>query len=332
MAKKEQTSKTNVLDLVNTLVVENQTYNVNAVHSETSDYATDAGHSATSDIAGCVEHSLNIREQIKEDELIDSTFNGSEERTIHYVPATGGTFTGPVTIKNNDSELDSDSIINLGQMEDKIRDLTGFPVYLWDGEKLEACRDTNDNFAKLNIILGTKDNYDKLLEYVASESGAGEEPFIYIFLDSGIDSGTMYLKLNGHEPIKLANTAEYLIDKDGNQMSFDNLLINIKGLADSINDILEQISGIVGEFNKHKEDIASGAEVVRNAKFAEEAEKAELANEAVEAVADDTGATIKTNYYRCQLNTKEVNSIWIGTSAPQATVGNNGDIYIVYSA
>ena len=327
MASKKRTVS-QPLELTNTLIVAEQEYNINAVYS---------------DKAGHVENSLKIYEQKDTNKPVPVEYNGSEEKSITYVPASGGAFTGPVTIQNNNIGLTTNSIINLGQMETKLKSLTGFPVYEWDGSKLTGVNLTNTSeLAKLNIILGTKDDFDKLL----NNNSVRPEIFIYIFINSGTETGTMYLKIKDTVEIRLASTARYLLDDNGSQFKIDQIISEISmlsnNLADCANTLHERIDEIYhsldtgldrlrDRLDEHMDDIASGEEVVGRAVEADHASNATTANTATKAQKDEDDIRITTNYYRSGTYRDTVSTIYIGNVTPQDSSGINGDIYIVHS-
>ena len=150
----------NLLNLNNTLQIDDQVYNINAVRS---------------DAAEKVLHSLTVIQHTASGELT-TAFDGSTDQTIQYVPASGGKYSGPVFIDNStlsevtDDTLLKQAVLNNEQITNEIALLTGAPLYTWsidNSTQLLVTKSNSDQCYKLNTVVGTSQDFDtfkKLLE------------------------------------------------------------------------------------------------------------------------------------------------------------------------
>ncbi len=143
-------------NLKNTILIEDKEYNINAVHS---------------DEAGKVTTPLVIKESLTAG-IESGSYNGdatdSTKKEINYVPSDGGKFTGPVHIDNKHENYLGDvlpsEIINYGQINAVISQLTGAPLYTWEVEYDEdnyvdkhdytVVKNTSGIPYKLNTVVG----------------------------------------------------------------------------------------------------------------------------------------------------------------------------------
>lgn len=148
-------------NLKNTINIEGTEYNINAVNAL---YSGEADHAGLSDLATTAEKTqaaLTLIRSLKASTPSD-TFNGKEAKTVRYVPADGGRFTGPVYIPTvADSDLANDSIINSGQVNDRIVNLTGAPLYSWSASRASNFMEDANTVQKLSTVIGTSTDFEK---------------------------------------------------------------------------------------------------------------------------------------------------------------------------
>lgn len=221
--------------LENTLEVDGELYDINAVHALVADQ---------------VSQKLIIQKQLSEDTQESLEYNGKEEKEIAVVPASGGTFVGPVygpTIESirqlyyellkedfdetDEEYADYDSydeffedwfetwllqaglgvLTNREDVNNVVADLCGLPCCLWqrtegDGGEIEmqlitALTPGDVTIPSFKIILGLAEDAIKLKEY-------SDCPKNYLYIAT--DTGEIFV---GHEKdektvqIKLAQQA-----------------------------------------------------------------------------------------------------------------------------
>lgn len=188
-------------DLYNILKVGDDVYNINAVHS---------------DAAAKVDNQLEIKKSITGGEE-SITFDGTDYKSVSIVPSEGGTFTGPVEVKTlaelGLSEDEADPyIINLGEIKQRLYELTGCPGFIWDGEKLDAELNSDNQIQKISIVIGSAENYVSFLE---------QNPPPTFFLYFCNNSGKMYLGLAENEYVELGTTTLRIVDAENSAIGFD---------------------------------------------------------------------------------------------------------------
>lgn len=148
-------------NLKNTILLEGKEYNINAVRSETAETADKTQCKLT--LKASTTSGVNTAE-----------FDGSESKEFNYVPPTGGKFTGPTYINSpTGTDLTAESIINSGQVDNRIVDLTGSPLCVWD---------TNFNPSNLSANLYMlKYGEDKAYSFTTV---TGTESDFYLFKDT----------------------------------------------------------------------------------------------------------------------------------------------------
>jgi hypothetical protein len=167
----------------------------------TTGNAATATTAVTATTAAKVNNSLKIHEYSNCDstaEPVEKNFTGESEQDIHIVPATGGSFHGPVTISVAASEYTTPelAILNRGQIGDMIQALTGSPFFTWDGSVLTAQTAADGNtMLKVDTIVGTEDHYDTL-----RTSDHQPEAYLYICTDG---YNTIYFNAPGYTDKKL---------------------------------------------------------------------------------------------------------------------------------
>lgn len=317
-------------NLENVIEIENENYNINAVHSDT---------------AGQTTSKLTIKKkQLSGDEEV--VFDGSANRTLSVVPSTGGIFTGGVQLQSQpalnattDSELAK--AVNLGSVKTIIKNLSGHPCGVWDGNILtfETVEGDEESLQKVSLITGTAANFTSFINqnpkpvfflYICVDNGA-------IYFGTSADAGYVQLGTQAHS----ANDAKTLVssvvtgrawDADSISTAFsDNTQAHteltakintdiqtlrdlhdndIEAINETINTNTETLESDISDVNSRIDDIEDGNTVVSK------------------AAKDASGTTIRTGYYRSAHNTTYANTITISSANPSG--GVNGDIWIKY--
>lgn len=331
-----------VKNLKNTLKIDNEEYNITAVHS---------------DSASKVDNKLTIYKM----EYVNATpveFDGASAKSLEVVPATGGTYNGPVMIENNDlSSAQPKQVLTYSNVEQLTEQLTGFSCYYWDGSDLTSIKkDSDEALGKASLIVGPEKSLASLANYVTNNQIDGM-PVYWLYISD--ESPYSIFLCTVDESIKLGLTSEKLVspDNSANHYEFtaeelynrfssltsadDNLrtaLNNLKSVVDSISGSstviinLVEISNILEQNKQQIENIVNGKTVVAkatNASYATEATKA------TKAVSDNTtySYSIDKGYYRSTANQATAyntyaNTITISTTEPPTNSGNPGDIWI----
>ena len=150
------------LNLKNTVLIEDQEYNINAVHSDVADKAS------------YVSNNLKIKSSLLNG-VSEKSFNGSSEEELTYVPADqGGIFNKPIYLSKPTTEPWDNEIITSGQVDNRIVNLKqSEPLCLWD-----TSFDPSDISKSLYML---KDNEDKAYRFTII---TGTEPDFYLFQDA----------------------------------------------------------------------------------------------------------------------------------------------------
>lgn len=126
-------------------------------------------------------------------------FTGELEQAVHVVPATGGSFRGPVTVPTEDASRYTNpelAVLNRGQIETMVNKLTGSPLSTWDGSTLVNQTDSSGSaLLKFDTIIGPTASYEAL-----RVSPSRPEAFLYICSDGAYD---VYLNAPGCENKRL---------------------------------------------------------------------------------------------------------------------------------
>lgn len=146
-------------NLKNTILVENEEFNINAV---------------TSDMARKVENPLIVKKSGKD----AFRFDGSvKDQTIDFVPTSGGIYSGYVHITNtaditNDPTYDT-ALLTSSQVTNRIVNLNGSPICVWnadDNYQLHSLKDDTDKLYKLTTIVGTAGSFEAFKSYLGALS------------------------------------------------------------------------------------------------------------------------------------------------------------------
>lgn len=161
MAKKKQ-AVVQPREMDKTIVIDNETYNINAVHS---DKAT------TADFASSVEkvnYELVINEKGHDGDTVVS-FDGSSKKSLDIVPASGGKFTGKITapsILGSGEEIDEEAVLNFKDIVGTVleRAFNTNVLATWEASKL-TFNTTAGNVNSSCLVKGLEEDlFDKTVE------------------------------------------------------------------------------------------------------------------------------------------------------------------------
>lgn len=358
MAKTKKAAKAvpEILKLTNTLKVENQEYEINAVHSESAVSADRATTAETANVANSVSNALEINASTITGPIKPApSYDGSTPQTLNYVPSSGGKFTGPILVDNTDmnsifetNDLSSTekqlAVLNAGQITNRIAELTGFPLFTWDGSVLECqTMPDGDVVQKVSLVVGTTANFSKL-------HGNAAEPKAYLYLCTD-DKFNIYLKIGANEAIKLAIGAEFLYDKSSNKtLSYEEIIAKFNSINTSSDNLDTRLTAAENNISKNSTAISNNTTAIQNNNkntidridelnnsIGETLKKLKDGSITVGKAANDSdGNLITTHYYQSTLNTSTPNRIYITTGVNATTLSNtygtirNGDIWIKY--
>lgn len=321
-------------NLENVIEIENENYNINAVHSDT---------------AGQTTGKLTLKKkQLSGDE--DVVFDGSSNRTVSIVPSTGGVFSGGVQLQsqpplNTTAEAELAKAVNLGSVKTIIKNLAGHPCCTWDGRNLafETIEGDEDSLQKVSLITGSSVNFPSFINqnpkpvfflYICTDNGA-------IYFGTSADAGYIQLGTQAHRAIDAntlvsTTTAGRTWDADSISEAFEanttahteinNLMSEqLDALTALHNTDMGTLSGTIASLeetlNSDIDDVDSRIDSLISSSSTTAVNR---------AVKDGSGTTIRTGYYRSAHNTTNANTITISTSDPSG--GTNGDIWIKYKA
>jgi hypothetical protein len=93
-------------------------------------------------------------------------FDGHYAQKLSVVPSNGGTFTGPIAIPNVTSLNENNHYaINLGSVRGLIKNLAGFPTYIWDGTTLIEITENNKfSLSPFKVILHNINNAQQVAQ------------------------------------------------------------------------------------------------------------------------------------------------------------------------
>jgi hypothetical protein len=201
MAKKKQ-AVVQPREMDKTIVIDNETYNINAVHS---DKAT------TADFASSVEkvnYELVINEKGHDGDTVVS-FDGSSKKSLDIVPASGGKFTGKITapsILGSGEEIDEEAVLNFKDIVGTVleRAFNTNVLATWEDSKL-TFNTTTGNINSSCLVKGLEEDlFDKTVEqesvlgfatinYNNSIANDKSLPWIPTYLYLCTDTGNIYL-------------------------------------------------------------------------------------------------------------------------------------------
>ena len=187
-------------NLKNTVLIENEEYNINAIHSE---------------IAEQIKNPLTVKESGKKVFDFNGHFDdGVTEQVIDYVPTSGGKFTGLIYVEGSGDEknLSADSVITSGQVNDRITDLTGIPVCSFnaDSYKVTPLIGDDNQIYNLKTVVGTAENFEKFKKLLVTRNGNQSRGLRFSYVESqsstcnvhGIENDATYTEFDVIIPYK----------------------------------------------------------------------------------------------------------------------------------
>jgi hypothetical protein len=231
-------------ELSKVVKIENEEYNINAIYS---------------DEAGKVSQPLTIKKSLS-NRTIEESFDGSDGKTLEYVPSTGGKYKGPVIIDNSTSDYisaynnlsDDDknkTIVNSGQVNNRIVNLTGAPLCVWDAsfniadptKNLYALKESSDKVHNFTVITGKEADLQLLQDVISGAFSEGSQELSYSLYSSlgGIAAG---LKVDGVDNASgvVVVPAKHYGTYDGQTMDH-----NVSAVGDGVFSQKDAITGVV---------------------------------------------------------------------------------------
>ncbi len=261
-------------------------------------YNLTAADSLWADIARRVENALKVTLSTKQNDSNEIVnYDGDESRAISVVPSTGGVFTGPISIPNLQNDQDKSFAINLDALEKLIKNLDGFPTYIWiekpDGSgegELRAMED-DPEFSPFKVVLyeSSTDN-PAGIKFEIAENTYTHCYFFAINLNTGWlslgeakadGSDTTYIDLrvnaadNANNSMNAVN-ATYILDdsidenQDKTTYNFDDIADMDQRLADiedqfdvnNADSLIKLVQIINNSINKHLTELPNHRQIV----------------------------------------------------------------------
>lgn len=156
--------------------------------------------------------SVNISEYSSENNLItdiSKEFNGTENISLDVVSSKGGKFTGPVEMSNRPADyvFNDDTILNCGEIEEKISQLTGSPWFTWTPKT----DDPNDgyNFSAVTVDPAESSSEIKQIKRVGIVTGPADMTAANAFAEHNVNNNILPLFLYiGRETDNNGNLAD----------------------------------------------------------------------------------------------------------------------------
>lgn len=201
-------------NLKNTLLVDNEEYNINAVYS---------------DEAGKVSQPLTIKKSLS-NRTTEESFDGSEAKTIEYVPTAGGKYKGPILLDTNTADYisaynslsDDDkykTIINSGQIDNRIVNLTGAPLCVWNSsfnpvepaKNLYALKESYDKVHSFTVITGPEADLQLLQDAINGTLSEGSQELSYDLYSSlgGVSAGLKVARADNASGVVIVPAKHY---------------------------------------------------------------------------------------------------------------------------
>lgn len=327
-----------------TLIINKESYEVNAVYS---------------DEAGCTTKSLKLSPSGEDSD----TYNGSKEKEIKYVSSEyGGSFEGAIKVPNNEPEnlkANPTTVLNFADITALVSKLTGAMWYSWNGTELSAVSaimavespnqsgstgSTNNSpkalFEHMAVIVGKSSEINSFENYNSSNSNTSKfSLYLYVSNDEIGDlflgGASEVLKDNNSLvfPLQLAHRATSIYSSSNNKTMSAQEIFNyisnygtrLTNAESTIDNHTARLTNVETKASSNKttiNNIINGNQIVGNAKNASSANS---------ATNDSTNRQINLNYYRTYSPyTTKTNSIRIQNTKPEDSVGELGDICIVY--
>jgi hypothetical protein len=323
-------------DLANTLQINGETYNINAVQAK---HATDAD---TAKKAKQLEHVLSLIINTFSDTAEKIYYDGSEDYKVSLVPASGGKFTGPLrvpnvegTINKTGDVIEPEAVLNYSDIANTV--LTEFinksTIYNWDGEELLP-QITGGTINGISIVVGNRANLESFVNANNRKTKNHILAFLYISLDADADNtedNAIYYGTYDSTATRLAGSAANKLIKPR------ELSVSLASTAavkfDGTKDVTLGITGKLPVANGGT-GAGSAEEAIKNLGVAaashthKYAASSEVNGAAIKAVCDNDGHEI-TKYYQPRILTGTVDP----SKSTVAAVKNaaDGAIYIKYT-
>lgn len=169
----------------------------NKIKVDKTDYDVTA---TTAEVADKVINGLQLV-KYKEDGIAPpESFDGSEEKTLHYVPADeGGQFGGPIYVPCTDESIDDQIVLNYADIKSKIVKLLSNTsiLYTWNGTSLDSTPNGESNIDSISVVQGPEASIGAFKEL--NDKNKWLSAYLYIDPNTGgiyFGTGNGYTQLN----------------------------------------------------------------------------------------------------------------------------------------
>jgi hypothetical protein len=225
-------------NLKNTILLDDNEYNITATHSEMADEAAK------------VSYALKVKESGKDNSI---SFDGSKEITIDYVPADkGGTFSNPVYLSNPTAVPTDNELLTSKQINTRVADLNGAPLCVWDtrfnpsnfSKNLYALKyhdDEGDKVYKFTTITGTESDFELFKDTISGAFSNSNQDLGYSLYSEmgGASAGIKVSKANEASGVVVVPATHY--GTYGGQTREHN----VSALGDGVFSSKNAITGVV---------------------------------------------------------------------------------------
>jgi hypothetical protein len=335
-------------ELSSTLVIDDYTYNINAVEADT---------------AKKVNNKLTINEIDFDGNIVPAVeFDGSEDKEISVIPSTGGHFTGRIEVPTLGVEgpaiIDAypDAVLNCKDIKSYVVSslLDNSVLFQWDGINLNDAESGNIN--NIALITGTEANADKFAK--VNFNSKKFSAYIYIATATGYDTDNIYFgtstsdKLfgvrvradNANTANKLTTSRDFLVKLDSNVAdAFDgteNATPGVSGTLAIKNGGTGAATAAAARTSLGITPANIGAATASHNQAAETITSGTLSYDRLPVVPEAKGGTGATSLINVtvgnalnlgnNLPSYYQKKITLSTASPSNSDGSNGDIWIVY--
>lgn len=304
-------------ELEKTLLVDGEEYNINAKQAEK------------------VEQALVLKKNLLTTVSEDS-FDGTTQKEIDFVPASGGSFTGNIRVPNNtDSKVNDKAVLNYYDLKNTVlKELKNNSVlYTWDGKTLVGGGES-DLIKTVSIITGDTGNVNSFAAKNATTKQFSA--FIYVGDTGGIYFGTsdsssvVGVTVSAENAIKANQLAEprtFGVDLGSGVVatSFDgtnDVTLGVTGTLPVNRGGTGATTAAAARTNLGLAAVASTgkySDLTDTPNYAGSASAGGAANSALQATKDSAGNVISSYYQK---------KITLSPNTPSG--GSNGDIWIKY--